>query len=190
MGRLRLSSPGGTASKQEGALKSYSFFLAFLLLMSLLAACGNGSATAQPVSSPTKTVSVSTPLPTKEVITSPIVGTYTITITQKDVAANPDLASDLGTHTWVLKDDGTYFWKLHTPANSNLGSFNIDGTYQIAQDEVSMKDALCANYLNAPGAGTYTWQRKGNTLILQVKSDDCVDRKLVLTMHPLVKQSS
>lgn len=170
-------------------MKRHLLLLVVLLLACLLVACSNG-ATVTSTTSSTKTVVVSTPTPTQEVITSPIVGTYTITITQKDVAAKPDLASDLGTHTWILKGDGTYFWKLRTPPNSTLGSFNIDGSYQVAQGEVSMKDALCANYLNAPGAGTYMWQIKGNDLLLQVKSDDCVDRKLVLTAHPLVKQGS
>ena len=155
-----------------------------LLLVSLLAACGGGAA-ATPASSPTKTVPVSTPTPTREVITSPIVGIYNTTITKQDIASMHTSSLAIGDYTWSFNDNGTYSWTFNGP---NGGSDS--GPYQVSQGALSITDSsYCADQWHAP-TGTYSWVLKGNMLILQAKDDGCLDRKIVLTTHPLLRQGS
>ena len=168
-------------------MKKLPTFLGVLLLVSLLSACGNGAAST-PASSLTKTVPVSTPTPTREVTTSPIVGTYIATVTKQDVAKMPDRSVNIGTHQWIFYDNGGYIWSFNGP-NNNGNGVNATGQYQVSQGELSLTDSVCASLWNAP-TGTYSWMLKGNLLILQAKDDQCLDRKLVLTAHPLVRQSS
>lgn len=166
-------------------MKRPPLLLGVLLLVSLLAACGS-SAASTPASSPTKTVPVSTPTPTREVITSPIVGTYSTTITKQDIASMPDRRFDIGPYTWSFNDNGTYSWAQFGP---NGGSPET-GPYQVLQGTLSiMGSSYCASEFNAPG-GTYSWVLKGNMLILQAKDDGCWDRKISLTAHPLLRQGS
>jgi hypothetical protein len=165
-------------------MKRQPLLLGVLLLVSLLAACGGGTAST-PASSPTKTVPVSTPTPTRVVITSPIVGTYSTTITNQDVASMHASSLDIGLHTWSFNDDGTYSWRESGPN----GGTNT-GRYQVSQGALSITDsAYCADQFNAP-TGTYNWVLKGNMLILQSKDDACLDRKIVLMAHPLLRQGS
>ena len=164
-------------------MKRPPLLLSVLLLVSLLAACGGGAAST-PTSSPTKTVPVSTPTPTREVISSPIVGTYDTTITKKDVASMPGRSFDIGPYTWSFNDNGTTSWTQYGP---NAGSEN--GQYQVSQGALSLTDPYCNSAWSAP-TGTYSWVLKGNLLILQAKDDGCWDRKIVLTAHPLLRQGS
>jgi hypothetical protein len=158
-----------------------------LLLVSLLTACSSGAA-ATPASSPTKTVPVIAPTPTRELITSPIVGTYSATITKQDVAKMPDRSINLGTHKWSFNDNGTYNWIFNGP-NTNGNGVDATGQYQVSQGELSLTDPVCASVWNAP-MGTYSWVLNGNMLILQAKDDGCLDRQFVLTTHPLLRQGS
>lgn len=167
----------------ESVLKRPSLFLGAFLLVSLLAACGNGAASPV-VSSPTQTTAASTPNPTAEVKSSPIVGAYLTTITQQDIARMPDRAINLGTHMWMFNSNGTYNWIVHGP-----NAISDTGHYQLSQGELTLTDSFCDSLWNAP-TGTYSWVLKGNQLILQAKNDGCLDRKFVLTTHPLIKQGS
>ena len=165
-------------------MKRTPLLLGVLLLVSLLAACGGGAAST-PAASPTKAVPVSTPTPTREVIASPIVGTYSTTITKQDAASMHASSLDIGLHTWSFNDDGTFSWREFGP---NGGTST--GRYQVSQAALSVTDSsYCANAFNAP-TGTYSWVLKGNMLILQVKDDACLDRQFVLTAHPLLRQGS
>jgi len=167
-------------------MKSSPLLLGVLLLVSLLAACGGGAAS-PPASSPTKTVPVSTPTPTREVITSPIVGSYSTTITKQDIASMPDRKIDVGTYMVSFIDDGSF---SVTEFGPNSGS--EDGSYQVSQGVLTIMDATyssCADQWHAP-TGTYSWVLKGNMLILQAKDDGCLDRKILLTAHPLLRQGS
>src|SRR5579872_1542593 len=143
-------------------MKRHSVFLGILLLVSLLAACSGGAAS-PPVSSPTKTVPVSTRTPTREVITSPIVGSYSTTITKQDIASMQSSILFIGPYTMSFNDDGTFDLRSFGP---NGGSDT--GRYQVSQDELSLTDSICADQYNAP-TGTYSWVLKGNTLILRAK---------------------
>ena len=164
-------------------MKRHPLFLGILLLASLLAACGGGAAS-PPVSSPTKTGAVSTPTPTREVITSPIVGSYSTTITKQDIASMQSSILFIGPYTMSFNDDGTFDLRSFGP---NGGSDT--GRYQVSQGELSLTDSICADQYNAP-TGTYSWVLKGNTLILRAKEDGCPDRKIPLITHPLLRQGS
>ena len=164
-------------------MKRRTLLLGVLLLVSLLAACGSGAAST-PASSPTKTAPVSTPTPTREVITSPIVGTYGTTITKQDIASMPGRSFDIGPYTWSFNDNGTTRWAQFGPN----GGGPETAQYQVSQGTLTLRDSTyCATQFNAPGA-TYSWVLKGNMLILQAKDDGCWDRKITLTAHPLLRQ--
>jgi len=164
-------------------MNRHQLFLGILLLVSLLAACGGG-AVSPPASSPTKTVPLSTPTPTREVITSPIVGSYSTTITKQDIASMHASNLDIGDYTVSFNDNGTFNVKQFGP---NGGT--ATGPYQVSQGELSLTDSMCASAWNAP-TGTYSWVLKGNMLILQAKDDGCLDRKIALVAHPLLRQGS
>ena len=165
-------------------MKRSPLLLGVLLLVSLLAACGGGAAST-PAPSPTKTVSVSTPTPTREVITSPIVGIYSTTITKQDIASMHASTLDIGDHMWSFNGNSTYSWQQFGP-NGGIDR----GTYQVSQGALSITDSsYCADQWNAP-TGTYSWVLKGNMLILQAKDDGCLNRKIILTAHPLLRQGS
>jgi hypothetical protein len=134
-----------------------------LMFISLvLVACGGSQAT----SSPTPTA---TP-----VITSPIVGTYAVTITQAEAGT---IASP-GNFTLTFMRDGTYAVLLE-------GAPDAAGSYSVKQNQLTlMNDVHCSD----AGTGTYTWALQGNKLTLTAAVDTCGPRKLVFTTHPWVKQ--
>ena len=93
----------------------------------------------------------------------------------------------IGAYTWSFNDNGTYSWTFNGP---NGGSDS--GPYQVSQGVLTIMDttmSYCADQWHAP-TGTYSWVLKGNMLILQAKDDGCLDRKIVLTAHPLLRQGS
>jgi len=163
-------------------MKKMVFLLCVLLLTGLLAACGGTAST--PAAPPTKTTTVSTPTPKTEVITSPIVGTYTTTITQADVASMPDLKSNVGDWTITLRNDGTYTATLK-------GGPSLNAQYNVTQDQVMFSNAaVCVQYFGPDAAtGTYAWTLNGKQLIMKAIQDKCSFRKLVHTAHPWIKQS-
>ena len=152
-------------------MKRHPVFLGILLLASLLAACGGGAAS-PPASSPTKTVPVSTPTPTREVITSPIVGSYSTTITKQDIASLHSSNLDIGDYTVSFNDNGTFNVRQFGP---NGGT--VTGPYQVSQGELSLTGFNVSVQYNAP-TGTYSWVLRGNMLILHAKEDGCPDRKI------------
>jgi hypothetical protein len=164
-------------------MKRHPLFLGILLLVSLLAACGGGAAS-PPASSPTKTVSLSTPTPTREVITSPIVGSYSTTITKQDIASMQSSSLFIAPYTVSFNEDGTFDLRSFGP-----NSGDDTGRYQVSQGELSLTDSICADQYNAP-TGMYSWVLRGNTLILHTKEDGCPDRKIPLIAHPLHRQST
>lgn len=155
-----------------------------LLLVSLLAACGTGAAT-MPASSPTQTLPASSPTLAHDVITSPIVGIYRMTITRQDIASMPTRSGDRGTYTIIFRDDSTYVLTKNGP-----GGTIVFGYYLVSQGEVSLTDTRsCGSLWNAP-TGTYSWALRGNMLILQAQDEGCLDRQFVLESHPLLRQGA
>jgi hypothetical protein len=141
-----------------------------LMFISLvLVACGGSQTT----SSPTPTATPP-PTPASVEITSPIVGTYTVTITQAEAGT---IASP-GNWTLTFMRDGTYAVLLE-------GAPDAEGSYSVKQNQLTlMKDVNCSY----AGTGTYTWALQGNKLTLKAAVDTCSPRKLVFTIHPWVKQ--
>jgi hypothetical protein len=165
-------------------MKKLPVFLGVLLLVSLLSACGNGAAFT-PASAPTQTVLASTPTLTHDVITSPVVGIYSLTITRQDIASMPARSFNRGTYTIIFRDDSTYMM-IKNGSNGDI----IFGYYLVLPGELSLTDLReCGGLWNAP-TGTYSWMLKGNMLILQAIDDGCLDRQFVLESHPLLRQGS
>ena len=132
-----------------------------LMFISLvLVACGGSQAT----SSPTATAA----------ITSPIVGTYSVTITQAEAGT---IASP-GSFTLKFMRDGTYAVLLE-------GAPDAEGSYSVKQNQLTLMNDVHCTYA---GTGTYTWALQGNMLTLKAAVDTCSPRKLVFTTHPWVKQ--
>ena len=114
-------------------MKKLPVFLG-VLLVSLLAACGNGAATT-PASSATQTIPASSPTLAHDVITSPIVGIYRISITWQDIASMPARSGDRGTYTIIFRDDSTYM----LIRNRSKGAL-VFGYYLVSQGELSLTD--------------------------------------------------
>lgn len=175
-----------------------SYALAFFLLMSLLAGCS--SATSAPASSGVITHPTATP--TSFGVNSPLVGTYTTTITPKDVVGhrefdNPSLPPSSTTvylpGLWVLsfRNDGIWIAQGSTELNNQyIGT----GRYQVTASQVTLvTDSKCLEYYvpyYGPGAqsATYTWTIHGKTLVLRTAQDLCAPRKIVLSSHPWTLQ--
>lgn len=156
-----------------------------LMLLSLvLVACGGSQTTSSPTPTATPT-STPTPTPTSVVITSPIIGTYTVTITQADI---PQGSLALPGHwTITFMSDGTYAVLLE-------GAPHSEGSYSVKQNQFTLiKDVRCTEFgqsegIPDAGTGTYIWALQGNKLTLKAVVDTCSPRKLVFTTHPWVKQ--
>ncbi len=158
-----------------------------LMLMTLvLVACGGNQKTSSPTTA-TPTVPARTPTPTATsvVITSPIVGTYAVTITQADIP-NDSLAVP-GHWMITFTNDGRYTVILE-------GAPHSVGTYQVKNQQLTIiNDSRCIEFgqsegISDAGTGTYTWMLNGKMLTLKAVTDTCSPRKLVLSTHPWVKQ--
>jgi hypothetical protein len=167
----------------------FRFFLCFVLLTGLLVACSSpllpamtATTTATAISTPTHQSSSS----------SPIVGTYTMTITPKDIASanNPRITFEVQPGGWnlVLRSDGYYTvtTNYHPYGMSYVG----EGTYTIEANRMLMKDGNCWEYFGSKGRfGTYTWSFQGKRLVFAAVVDQCLSRKLVFTLHPWLLQT-
>jgi hypothetical protein len=114
------------------------------------------------------------------VIKAPIVGTYTTTIAEQDVASMPQLSVDVGKWTLTLSQDGSYQFVK--------GDLIVYGTYQVSAAQASFTDAQCAHMYGPDAAtGTYHWTLQGKMLLLGAKVEQCPNRQVVLTSHALLR---
>ena len=165
-----------------------------ILLMSLLAACSG--AASSPASSG---LSISpTATPTTSVVNSPLAGTYTTTITPRDVAgqlefdnqSSPTNTSMYLPGPWVLtfRHDGVWIAQANTDLNNQyIGT----GSYQVTGSQVTLvTDSKCLEYYGPEAqSATYAWHLHGTTLVILTASDLCAPRKIVLSSHPWTLQS-
>jgi len=176
-------------------VKTYPFVL-LVLFLCMLAACSNAAPSVQP------RVSAS-PTPMPVAISSALLGTYTTTIVERDVASHPELDTAWqGTNaggmalpgTWILtfRSDGVWI------AEDSVGygrQYIGTGIYTVTQNQVTLKtDSKCLEYYvpyYGPEAqsATYIWRLSGQKLILQTVRDLCTPRKIVLVSHPWTRQS-
>jgi hypothetical protein len=174
-----------------------SHFLSLILLTVVLVAC-------QQVIPTNRSVPV-TAVPTSPAqnISSPLIGTYTTTITSRDVTGHPEL--DTGSQkgnaggmalpgTWTLTYRSDSIWIAQ--ADAEWGRQYIGtGHYSITRNQVTfLTDSKCLEYYvpyYGPGAQSaiYSWQLRGETLVLQTANDLCLPRKIVLASHPWTRQN-
>jgi hypothetical protein len=164
------------------------FFLYFVLLTGLLVACSSSSPPAKTAATTATAISTLT----RQTPSSSIVGTYTMTITPKDIATanNPRITFEVQPGSWnlVLRSDGYYTvtTNYHPYGMSYVG----EGTYTIAANRMVMKDGNCWEYFGSNGRfGTYTWSFQGKRLVFATIMDQCLSRKLVFTLHPWLLQT-
>jgi hypothetical protein len=156
------------------------FVVLVIMLASLLAACGAGTASSGVV--PTATVAPAptlAPVPTATSLPIPadLVGTYSKTL------APPDILP-IGAGTWVLtlSQDGSY--SLTTP-DAHIrplnGMFSLTRVAQIG-NEITFFHDQCG------GQPTYTWQLTGNQLTINVLfGDSCGARIAILSNKVWIK---
>ncbi|HJT58842.1 MAG TPA: hypothetical protein VJ761_20195 [Ktedonobacteraceae bacterium] len=141
--------------------------------------------------------------PTDFTVNSPLVGTYTTTITAKDVAGHrefdntslpPSSTTMYLPGLWVLtfRNDGIWIAQGSTNLNNQyIGT----GRYQVTASQVTLvTDSKCLEYYvpyygASAQSATYTWSIHGGRLLLQTAQDLCAPRKIVLSSHPWKLQS-
>jgi hypothetical protein len=170
-------------------MKRSNYLISVLLVLTVLVtACGSTTA-ANPTPSTTPTTAAKIPSPTNTsvVISSPIVGTYSLTISLKDVTSKPELGPHVGKWTLTLNNDGSDRLRHTDPITDALIEV-VYGTYQLSPGQVSFTDDTCVQLYGPDAAtGTYNWTLQGKTLILRTKVEKCSIRQLVLTSHPWLK---
>ncbi|HLH60892.1 MAG TPA: hypothetical protein VKV20_04345 [Ktedonobacteraceae bacterium] len=170
-----------------------------ILLAVMLAGCFQSG----PSSGPKRnTALLPTPTPTPN-ISSPLIGTYTTTVTSKDVAGHPELNTGYmqgnaggmaipGMWYLTFRSDGIWIAQDNNEYGRQYigtGMFKIDGNRVML-----LTDSKCLEYYvplygsNAQFA-TYTWQLQGNTLLLQTTGDLCLPRHIVLASHTWMRVS-
>ncbi len=161
-------------------------FLGIMLLLCLVTAC-SGNTVLPSSGSVTHVASTSTP--TYQPVHSELVGTYTMTITQKDIATitDADLRTDVGTWVLTLMNDGYYSALNGSPLTRYIGS----GQYMATQNLLTVvRSSKCLEYYGPLATdATYTWKLQGRTLTLKAVQDLCPTRRQVFTTHPWLKQA-
>jgi hypothetical protein len=107
---------------------------------------------------------------------SGLVGTYTTTLTKADL--DPSYTGSPG--TWILKLDAV--GQFTASKNDQIEN---SGTYTVVNNQFTITDPRCG-----PFTGKYTWMLEKMMLTLKAGQDQdiCINRRLVLTARPWVKQ--
>ena len=163
-----------------------------LLLVIVLAGCQQ----AAPL--PASVQATATPVTPTPDISSPLIGTYTTTITGQDIVDHPELDTGdqkgnaggmalRGIWTLIYRSDGIWI----AQDNNEYGRQYIGtGHFSVSDHQVMLlTDSKCLEYyVPYYGVGaqfaTYTWQLNGTTLTLRTASDLCTPRHIVLASHP------
>jgi hypothetical protein len=121
-------------------------------------------------------------------------GTYTIIITEEDLAANNMRSADdryifLGEWQTAFDPDGHYIVKRTSPDG---GSHMViaEGQYALSADQLTFTDVeMGSACMDSSGVqvGSYRWALDGRALTLTAIEDKCSDRNFSLTVHPWSK---
>ncbi len=166
-----------------------------IILLVILAACSGGT-TLTPHTSTTLPGMVQTP-PVH--VKSPLVGSYTTTITKKDgtfmgISPAVIIPSDVGSVAlgdWLIEFNSDGYYTAQGPNSNASAQYAGLGQYAVAADLLTISDAKCWEF-NGPQArtATYRWTLQRQLLLLKVVGVDlCSARKLLLTSHALGKQT-
>ena len=159
-----------------------------LPLTIMIVACATPLSFSQTSASPTATNRTQTSSPSL----TRLVGIYTTTITQQEIAAahNPRISFQVQPGSWnfVLRSDGYY--TLTTSSRPYGMSYVGEGTYTITGNQFISKDANCWEYFgNAGHFATYMWSLQGKQLQFTTAKDACLSRQFVFTLHPWLLQT-
>lgn len=137
--------------------------IAFLVLVSVLAACSSDSSSDTPKIDATQGAQL-------------LAGVYGIQINESDLPQDAgELKSVLGTWKIVLTDDGTF------TAEQN-GEENFSGVYQVQNNKMEIYiQSVCAACSCDENIGRYFWQLNGNDLSFRTDYDLCSFEEFLLT---------
>lgn len=118
-------------------------------------------------------------------------GTYRTTLVLDDLLAQDfDVPYDLvGIWTLTIRIDGIVEWHYDMPSGPGPSSYDMSGVY-VVHDQRLYFGAESGDYpcqdLYGVTSGVYTWSwRDDGALDLAVVEDDCSERRIILTAHPL-----
>ncbi len=165
--------------------------LLYLVLLASLVGCSY--TTTSPALSANQVTPVNTP--TTAPISSPLVGTYTTTITRQDLiplyGPNPVLFFTAAPGSWTLVYRSDGYYTVETNNHPNGVSYVGQGPYTLTANRLTMKDGPCLELYGHKGQiGTDTWSLQGTKLVIKALQDFCPPRRLVLTSHPWLMQTS
>jgi hypothetical protein len=122
-------------------------------------------------------------------------GTYTMIITEEDLAANNMRSADdryifLGEWQTAFDPDGHYITKRTSPDGSSHMVIG-EGQYALSADQLTFTSVeMISACMDSSGVqvGSYRWALDGGALTLTAIEDKCSDRNFTLTVHPWSKQ--
>ena len=167
-------------------------FSAILFLM-LLVGCGNGT----PSQNKTATVPLGVWTPPSHV-ESPLVGSYTTTITKKDgtfmgispAVIVPNSVGSVALGEWVIEFRNDGYFTAQGPNSNSSAQYAGLGQYFVIGDLLTISDSKCWEFNGTQArTATYQWTLTGEQLLLKdVRTDLCSARKLLFTSHSFRKQ--
>jgi len=115
-------------------------------------------------------------------------GTYQTTIAFEDAVAQgfygrTDLVGDW---TVTILEDGHIEWRYEAPDDSD--SYEMSSVYVVHDARLLLGATTGRHRPREQGvtAGEYTWSWHNDALVLEAVDDGAVERRIVLTAHPLV----
>jgi hypothetical protein len=170
------------------------FIISAFLLLGILAACSGGTTTTPSTARTVPKPVHAPPVPVK----SPLVGSYTTIITQKDgtlmitspAVIAPGSAGSVALGGWLIAFNSDGYYTAQGPNSNASDQYAGLGQYTVTANLLSISDAKCWEF-DGPQArtATYRWTLQGQMLRLNVVGNDlCSARSILLTSHPLRRE--
>jgi hypothetical protein len=170
--------------------KSIIFGILFLVI---LVGCDNG--TTSPNNTATIPHGVWTP-PAR--VDSPLVGSYTTTITKQDgtfmgdapAVIIPSSVGSVALGDWVIEFRNDGYFTAQGPNSNSSAQYAGMGQYKVTDNLLTISDSKCWEFNGIQArTATYKWILYGQQLLLkEAEPDLCGARKLLFTSHSLMKQ--
>lgn len=121
-----------------------------------------------------------------------LTGTYRTTLAYEDLTAQDfrEPADLVGTWTMTFHEGGylDYTYRSETPE----GMYEINSVYVVHNDRIYVgaeTGAYRCQDIYGVTAGVYSWSRQSNgSLVLTAIEDGCIERRIVFTAHPLIRE--
>ena len=117
-----------------------------------------------------------------------LAGSYVTTLTKDDLRAqNFYIDKDLvGTWTVQIEEDGHVHWSYLGPGGER--SYTLTGVYVLHRGELVLgaeEGPYACRDLYGVTSGAYRYEPSVDALRLTVVEDACIERRIILTAHPL-----